>query len=100
MSAPRTNTPLWMRAFFAPLWVVVVIISVPITLLSYTVFRGHCPNCHRRGLRGKRCREPGLYDGRPFGFSECDYCHYQFHTLPGAPIIHVAPTDAMYVLAL
>ena len=81
-------------------WVLAMVVSIPATILVNTVFRGHCYHCGRRGLRGARCGgddtvHPG--DSRPFHFSQCDYCKYQFHTFDNHSRIDIPPDDPRYV---
>jgi len=99
MNPAPAKDPLRLRVLAAPYWFVAAVISTPIALLTLTVLRGRCPNCHRRGLVGKRCSDPRMYDGRPFGFSECGYCHHQFHSFADRAVIDIDPSDPRYLRA-
>jgi len=94
---PRSRTPIWLKVIlfilFLPLNLFAFIIVAPITILGHTVFRGRCHHCHRRGLTGARVGG----DGRPYFWSECGYCHHQFHTLDDRSFIHITPGDSRYV---
>jgi len=98
MSIPtRSRTPAWLKVvlfiLFLPLYLFAFIIAAPITVLGHTIFRGRCHHCHRRGLSGVRVQG----DSRPYFWSECDYCHHQFHTFDDRSFVHIPPEDSRYL---
>jgi hypothetical protein len=64
-----------------------------------TFHRGLCPHCGRRGLKGGlMAGDASLHNGdtRDFIWSECHYCHHQFHKFNDQSIIHIPPDDPRY----
>ena len=109
---PCSRSPLAWIPFFLLLPIVLIlavavsviyVVCLPVALLLlHTIFRGKCPNCQRRGLRGARIAgDPSLHEGddRCFHFSECDFCHHQFHSFDDESQIHIPPTDSRYFKA-
>src|SRR5688572_2017090 len=85
---------------FVVLIPIVRIVSIPISFILMTCFRARCPHCSRRGLSGGRVvGDPSLHEGddRDFHWSECRYCHNQFHHFDDRSWIHIPPTDSRYV---
>jgi hypothetical protein len=96
--------PLWKRALLWPALFVIsaiagiiaTIIAIPVTILTETVLRGRCPDCHRRGLRGVRVAgDSKASDGetRDFQWSECDYCHHEFRHFDDRTFRRTSPPD-------
>jgi hypothetical protein len=107
-ATPEQRLPKWLLILLTPYlllasalsWILAMLIGIPMTILFNTVLRGRCYHCGRRGLRGARAPgdetvHPG--DSRPFHFSECDYCKYQFHTFDGRSRLDIPPGDPRYV---
>src|ERR1041385_1836093 len=98
MTTPtRSPRSPWLKAvsfvLFLPLTLLAIILAAPFTILGRTAFRGRCHYCHRRGLGGTRVHG----DDGPYFWSECAYCHHQFHTFDDHSFIHIAPDDVRYI---